>query len=176
MVPADIDNRLAGVATIRRMMLSAQYFAENWEISSELIREIQDSEGLFAQDFEDRRRGEGGFVQVRYLFNNQLSGLIGYDTYVNDVLNVGNDNELTILELAQKVINITESKSEIIHLPALKEGDMKRRCPDITKMQAIFGKAMSYNGGEYGEGILSKYSFLNTKNYYIFELCYLHLT
>jgi hypothetical protein len=83
--PADIDNRLAGVATIRRMMLSAQYFAENWEISSELIREIQDSEGLFAQDFEDRRRGEGGFVQVRYLFNNQLSGLIGYDTYVNDV-------------------------------------------------------------------------------------------
>ena len=34
-----------------------------------------------------------------------------------------------------------------------------------TKMQAIFGKAMSYNGGEYGEGILSKYSFLNTKNY-----------
>jgi len=27
----------------------------------------------------------GGFVQFRYLFNNDLSGLIGFDTYVNDV-------------------------------------------------------------------------------------------
>ncbi len=62
------------------------------------------------------------------------------NTYVNDVLNVGNDNELTILELAQKVITITESKSEIIHLPALKEGDMKRRCPDITKMRNVLNR------------------------------------
>lgn len=82
--PADMDNRLAGSANIRRMMISAQYFAENWEVSSELVREIQDSEGLFAPDFVDRRRGEGGFIQVRYLFNSQFSGLLGYDTYVND--------------------------------------------------------------------------------------------
>lgn len=34
-----------------------------------------------------------------------------------------------------------------------------------TKMQAIFGKAMPYDAGEYGEGILSKYSFVNTKNH-----------
>ncbi|WP_242135666.1 endonuclease/exonuclease/phosphatase family protein [Aestuariivivens marinum] len=34
-----------------------------------------------------------------------------------------------------------------------------------TKMQAIFGKAMAFDGGEYGEGILSKYSFLSTKNH-----------
>ncbi|MDK2765449.1 MAG: hypothetical protein KYX63_15875, partial [Alteromonas macleodii] len=26
----------------------------------------------------------GGFVQFRYLFNNNVSGLIGYDTYIND--------------------------------------------------------------------------------------------
>ncbi|WP_242132472.1 endonuclease/exonuclease/phosphatase family protein [Aestuariivivens marinum] len=34
-----------------------------------------------------------------------------------------------------------------------------------AKMQAIFGKAMAFDGGEYGEGILSKYSFLSTKNH-----------
>ncbi|CAA0332082.1 conserved exported hypothetical protein [Alteromonas infernus] len=83
--PSLNDNRLSGEANIERLMLSAQYFAENWEVSAEVLREIQDSKGLFAPDFAEKRRGEGGFVQFRYLFNNDLSGLIGFDTYVNDV-------------------------------------------------------------------------------------------
>ncbi|WP_411032330.1 endonuclease/exonuclease/phosphatase family protein [Spongiimicrobium sp. 3-5] len=33
-----------------------------------------------------------------------------------------------------------------------------------TKMAPIFARAMYYDGGEYGEGVLSKYSFLNTRN------------
>jgi endonuclease/exonuclease/phosphatase family metal-dependent hydrolase len=33
-----------------------------------------------------------------------------------------------------------------------------------AKMTAVFGRAMDYDGGEYGEGILSKYSFLKTRN------------
>ncbi len=33
-----------------------------------------------------------------------------------------------------------------------------------TKMVPLFGKAMAYDGGEYGEGILSKYSFVQTRN------------
>lgn len=33
-----------------------------------------------------------------------------------------------------------------------------------TKMASIFGRAMYYDGGEYGEGVLSKYSFLSTRN------------
>jgi endonuclease/exonuclease/phosphatase family metal-dependent hydrolase len=33
-----------------------------------------------------------------------------------------------------------------------------------TKLVPLFGKAMSYDDGEYGEGILSKYSFINTRN------------
>lgn len=32
------------------------------------------------------------------------------------------------------------------------------------KMVPVFGSAMDYNGGEYGEGILSKYTFLQTRN------------
>ena len=62
------------------------------------------------------------------------------DLHINDVLNIGNDEEISILEVAKKVINITHSDSEIIHLPALKEGDMKRRCPDLTKMKAVLNR------------------------------------
>ena len=55
----------------------------------------------------------------------------------NDVINIGNDIEISVLELAKTIINVTKSKSNIIHLPALKEGDMLRRCPDINKMKSI---------------------------------------
>ena len=64
------------------------------------------------------------------------------DKCVNDVLNVGSDIEITVLELAKIIIATSNSSSEIIHLEALKEGDMLRRCPDTTKMKAILGKEL----------------------------------
>jgi UDP-glucuronate decarboxylase len=64
------------------------------------------------------------------------------DKCVNDVLNVGSDIEIAILDLAQKIITITNSKSEIVYLPALEEGDMLRRCPDTTKMKALLGREL----------------------------------
>lgn len=33
-----------------------------------------------------------------------------------------------------------------------------------TKLAPLFGRAMPYDGGEYGEGILSRYTFLSTRN------------
>lgn len=57
--------------------------------------------------------------------------------HANTVINVGNDIEMTVLKLAERVIAVTGSTSKIIHLPALVEGDMRRRCPDVTKMKAI---------------------------------------
>lgn len=61
---------------------------------------------------------------------------------LNEVVNVGNDEEVSILELAQKVVRITGSKSVIEHLPPLKEGDMTRRKPDITKMKSILNRPL----------------------------------
>ncbi|AQS93270.1 epimerase [Polaribacter sp. BM10] len=55
----------------------------------------------------------------------------------NDVINIGNDIELTVKKLAELVVKLTKSKSKIVHAPALKEGDMNRRCPDIKKMKEI---------------------------------------
>lgn len=83
--PAELDYRFAGGAEFLRMMVSALYFAESWEFSAELLREIQDSKGLFTPTFREKRRGEGGFVQFRYRFTSEFSGSIGYDTYTHDV-------------------------------------------------------------------------------------------
>ncbi len=52
----------------------------------------------------------------------------------NNVINIGSNEEITILDLAKKIIKITNSNSQIVHLPKLKEGDMTRRKPSIEKM------------------------------------------
>ncbi len=62
--------------------------------------------------------------------------------YANEVLNVGSDIEITILQLAQTIIKVTGSDSPIVHVPALKEGDMTRRCPDITKMKKLLNREL----------------------------------
>ena len=64
------------------------------------------------------------------------------DFYVNDVVNLGSDNEITIRELADIVIRLTGSKSKITYLPALPEGDMRRRCPDNSKMKTLLNREL----------------------------------
>ena len=59
---------------------------------------------------------------------------------VNDVVNIGSDVEITIKDLAELVIDLTGSRSRIVHLPPLEEGDMTRRMPDITRMRALLGR------------------------------------
>lgn len=61
---------------------------------------------------------------------------------VNDVMNVGNDEETSVKDLAIKVIQATGTKSQIEFLPALKEGDMTRRRPDNTKMRTILKRPL----------------------------------
>ena len=59
---------------------------------------------------------------------------------VNDVVNIGSDIEMTILELAKVIIKLSKSKSKIVHLPPLPEGDMTRRMPDATKMKQLLDR------------------------------------
>jgi UDP-glucose 4-epimerase len=70
---------------------------------------------------------------VKALLNNRC---------INDVINVGSDKEQTIKSLAETIIKLTLSKSEIIHLPPLEEGDMARRCPDTSKMKQVLGREL----------------------------------
>ena len=66
--------------------------------------------------------------------------LIDTSACQNDTVNIGSSEQISILNLAHLVKNITDSKSNIIHLPPLKEGDMTRRQPDISKMNKVFSK------------------------------------
>ncbi len=50
----------------------------------------------------------------------------------NYPINIGNPNEMTIREMADKILQATNSKSKIIHVP-LPEDDPKVRQPDITR-------------------------------------------
>ena len=63
---------------------------------------------------------------------------------VGQVFNIGSNEEVTILELAERVKELTSSESEITFVPydeAYEEGfeDMPRRVPDISKINAHVG-------------------------------------
>ena len=62
---------------------------------------------------------------------------LNLDLHVNDVVNIGSDIEVSIRELADIVVKITGSSSRIVSLPPLAEGDMRRRCPDNSKMRKV---------------------------------------
>jgi UDP-glucuronate decarboxylase len=64
-------------------------------------------------------------------------GLMNQDQVVGP-MNIGNPNEFTILELAQKVIELTGSKSKIVHRP-MPQDDPKQRKPDITQAREVLG-------------------------------------
>ncbi|MFK8060228.1 MAG: NAD-dependent epimerase/dehydratase family protein [Polaribacter sp.] len=78
----------------------------------------------------------------------------------NDVINIGNDIEITVLDLAKTIIKITKSKSKIVHIDALEEGDMLRRCPDITKMKKILQRDLV----ALEEGILKLLDYYENRN------------
>jgi dTDP-glucose 4,6-dehydratase len=53
-------------------------------------------------------------------------------------VNIGNPNEMTVLAFAQKVLELTGSKSPIVYKP-LPQDDPQVRQPDITKAKKILG-------------------------------------
>jgi dTDP-glucose 4,6-dehydratase len=57
---------------------------------------------------------------------------------VNDPVNIGNPQELTIEQIARKIIEMTGSSSRIIYKP-LPEDDPKVRQPDITRARTLLG-------------------------------------
>jgi len=89
--------------------------------------------------------------------------LLKNEKYRNEIINIGNNIEYKILDLAKIIIEQTNSKSEIVFLPALKEGDMQRRLPDNRKMKAILGYDL-INLNEGVSKLLKDKSFINLKN------------
>lgn len=73
-----------------------------------------------------------------------LIKLADHPDAVGNVFNIGSNEEISILGLAERVKKLTQSNSEIVFLPydeAYEEGfeDMPRRVPDISKVNALIG-------------------------------------
>lgn len=79
--------------------------------------------------------------------------LLDHPEAIGAIFNIGSDEEITINELAERVITIASSRSKIVHVPydkAYESGfeDMKRRIPDITKIKKLIGYSPSINFDE----------------------------
>lgn len=72
-----------------------------------------------------------------------VENILNKGYFRNQVINIGSDVEYSILDLSKKIISFLDSKSSIIHLQPLKEGDMARRKPDISKMRQVLGRDLT---------------------------------
>ncbi len=73
-----------------------------------------------------------------------LLSVMESDQAIGQVFNVGNNQQISIMDLAKRVIELTNSKSKIIKVPyaeAYPSGfeDMQRRVPDISKIKQVLG-------------------------------------
>jgi len=87
-----------------------------------------------------------------HVFDTVAAVLIVMDSNraIGEVFNVGNNQQISIMELAKKVIEITGSNStieKIAYEKAYPEGfeDMQRRVPDISKIKQVLGWAPEIN-------------------------------
>ncbi len=89
--------------------------------------------------------GDGSQTRTFCFITNNTKACIAAafgDECKNRTVNIGNNIETSILELAQLIIKLTNSQSEIKHLPPLEEGDMTRRNPDITIMKGLLNEEL----------------------------------
>ncbi len=78
--------------------------------------------------------GDGSQTRSFCYVDDLIEGLLRLMNTADDFtgpVNLGNPGEFTMLELAQQVIALTGSNSQIVHRP-LPQDDPVRRCPDIT--------------------------------------------
>lgn len=70
--------------------------------------------------------------------------LMSHKAAIGEIFNIGDGREISVEELARKIKNMTKSFSKIVNIPyekAYEAGfeDMRRRVPDITKLQELTG-------------------------------------
>jgi len=92
-----------------------------------------------------------------------LVNLMGKDESVGEVFNIGSNEEVSIMELARRVRELTGSNSEIVTVPydeAYEEGfeDMPRRVPDISKISALVGFRPTFTLDQILQSVVEYYS------------------
>jgi UDP-glucose 4-epimerase len=92
-----------------------------------------------------------------------LVALMDKEESVGEVFNIGSTEEVSIMQLAERVKGLTGSKSEIVTVPydeAYEEGfeDMPRRVPDTSKVAQLTGFKPSVTLDEILQSVIEYYS------------------
>ena len=84
--------------------------------------------------------GSGSQTRSFCFVDDTVAGLMGLMECPEPVhtMNIGNPDERTILQLAELVLSLTGSPSELVHKP-LPDEDPERRCPDISLARRLLG-------------------------------------
>jgi len=83
--------------------------------------------------------GDGSQTRSFCYVDDQIRGYVAMsESDVHEPVNIGNPNEFTLLELAETVIDVTGSRSEIVY-EALPTDDPQVRQPDITRATELLG-------------------------------------
>ncbi len=83
--------------------------------------------------------GDGGQTRAFCYVSDLIEGFIRVMASGDDVtgpINLGNPHEITVRELAERVLALTGSRSRIVYHP-LPQDDPMQRCPDITRARAL---------------------------------------
>jgi UDP-glucuronate decarboxylase len=95
-------------------------------VSNFIVQALQNKDITIYGDGKQTR----SFQYVDDLVEGMIRMMNTSDEFYGPV-NVGNPDEFTILELAQKVIALTDSKSKIVYMPLPQDDPMQRK-PDIS--------------------------------------------
>ena len=83
--------------------------------------------------------GDGSQTRSFCYVDDLIRGIVALaESDVHTPVNIGNPNEFTLLELAKTVIEVTESRSEIVYEP-LPVDDPQQRQPDIARARDLLG-------------------------------------
>jgi dTDP-glucose 4,6-dehydratase len=83
--------------------------------------------------------GDGSQTRSFCYVDDQVAGLVALlDSSYVGVVNIGNPSEFAVSELAELVLELTGSTSEVVHRP-LPQDDPTQRCPDIRVASAALG-------------------------------------
>jgi UDP-glucuronate decarboxylase len=102
-------------------------------VSNFIVQALQDEPLTIYGDGQQTR----SFCYVDDLVDGLMKMMASPDEVLGPV-NLGNPGEFTMLELAEAVKRLTNSRSRIVHEP-LPQDDPKRRQPDITRARAVLG-------------------------------------
>ena len=93
--------------------------------------------------------GTGEQIRSFCHINDAVDALLKVSNVPGELFNIGNDQPISINNLAQRVIDLSGSSSKIVHVPYEKafsknHGDINIRVPDLTKIKSITGYTPSH--------------------------------